>query len=423
MDRESETSRRVDLLRRRQPSGSCYYSTTSQSSTKPCCCYSLDSLSLSLVLRRAHCSNLSILDICVLDKAEKCFTPSTLNSTRHFRALTRFSSFQHLVRTASLPPRLALLQTLLFTDIMADLRLRISNSGFTSLVGDFVDSIASKFTKELPSSGHSLHITLLTRVEARELKERNVVNPFVNFGIESKDLVVLGLGSDRGAKFVVVLINKVNILRLKNGLPTKNFHISLSTLAGTGPEDVYHGIETLLVDPLYSDTTSLSTLDTLALHHLLRKDNSASLATSVLASSRFPSSPQPFLRIADAAFRLDRYKLAMVAYARTFDLTQASQASLRDYAIKQIGRCSRFTEWGPTYLERERPQFDDIEEENLKRFLVPWSEELKTRCTELSESLDAPVLSIESRERVNVQTAGGEYKLQRFFVSRAHFLF
>ncbi|GAA5823265.1 hypothetical protein JCM5353_005141 [Sporobolomyces roseus] len=299
---------------------------------------------------------------------------------------------------------------------MADLRVRISTSGFTSLVGDLIDSIALNFVKEASSSGHSFHITLLTKVEAHTLKERNVGTPFAGLRIESDDILVLGLGTDRGAKFVVVLINKINILRLKLGLPSKNFHISLSTPIGlSGPEDVYHGVETVPVDLLSSPHTSLATFDALALHHLLRQDFSPSLATSLFASSRFPSFPQPFLRIADAAYRLGQYKLAMVAYAQTFDLAEPSQTSLRNYALKQIGRCSRFAEWGPTYLDCERNQFDDVNEDCRKRLLGSWSEELRTRCAEMVESLDAPDLSIESRERANVRTNDGEYKLQRFF--------
>jgi len=307
---------------------------------------------------------------------------------------------------------------------MADLRVRISTSGFTSLVGDLIDSIASNFVKEVSSSGHSFHITLLKKVEAETLKERNVENPFANLRIESDDILVLGLGIDRGAKFVVVLVNKINILRLKLGLSSKNFHISLSTPVGlSGPEDVYHGVETVPVDLLSSPQTTLATFDALALHHLLRQDFSSSLATSLLASSRFPSSPRPFLRIADAAYRLGQYKLAMVAYAQTFDLAEPSQTSLRNYALKQIGRCSRFTEWGPTYLDCERAQLDDVDEDCRRRLMGSWSEELRTRCTEMVESLDAPKLSIGSRERVNVQTVNGEYKLQRFFVSLSAFLF
>lgn len=305
---------------------------------------------------------------------------------------------------------------------MCQLRVVVATSGYTSLVGSVIDSIASTHrTSEQQESKHATHITLLTKAEAQQLESNHRNNPFVNVAFVPDDLVVLGKGggTDRGGgpEVVVVLVNRANVLRLKAGLKLKFFHVTLSTPPDPDAEDYHTDLLGLFLEGVSTTATPLRTFDALAHHSFLRTEYQSSVSISLRAIRQYPSSPSPYLRIADASGRLEQFKLSMLSAARAYDLSRPSQHALRRYAVRQIGRASRYTDWGPSFSESERAQLDALEDDDKDLLSQPWSDKLKQRCLELADTLDPPTLSIESRDRVFVRVAGEEYRLQRFFVS------
>ncbi|GAA5950462.1 hypothetical protein JCM3765_004556 [Sporobolomyces pararoseus] len=300
---------------------------------------------------------------------------------------------------------------------MSQLRVQTAASGYTSLVGPAIDSIASTFTNPDDSQPkHAPHITLLTKAEAQELQDRALPNPFVDVQFEEDNMVTLGKGGGGGSQFIVVLLNRANILRLKVGLKLKFFHVTLTDPPSQEAETYYQDLLLLSLDRLSLPETPIRDVEALSHHHFLRQEYSSSIEVALLGLRRFPSSSQPFLRIAESSFRLEHFKLAMVAFARAYDLSHSSNFKLRRYCLKHIGRCSRRTDWGPTYLESEKPQFDGLQLNDKAQLLQPWSKSLWKGCLELCEDLEVPELSVASRERSFVHSSRQrEYGLPRFF--------
>jgi atypical dual specificity phosphatase len=311
---------------------------------------------------------------------------------------------------------------------MSNLQVVVHSSGYTSIVGtSFFTSLLSAL-EPLPSSSsntnsrHGLHITLLTKSEAASLKSRGVRNPFEGAVFTEEDVVLVGLGGDerQGIGFAVVLINRANVIRRKAGLPLKNFHISLSTPPSASPEDFPHDLSTLRRPLDMSALTSPTLLDALAHHYLLSSDFLSSFAAAsrlCVVSLPSPSAPKPFLRLADASYRLKSAKLAMLAYGRAFEL--ADEGAAKNYALKQLYRCSAETEWGTTWYERDWEQFEGLHDGLREELLKPWSEELREAIRSRAQKMDPPTLCIEAEDRLTVQHQGQDERMMRNFVRLA----
>ncbi|GAA5842019.1 hypothetical protein JCM3766R1_005725 [Sporobolomyces carnicolor] len=299
---------------------------------------------------------------------------------------------------------------------MAALRVVVASNGYTSLVGPLIDSISATFANVRDADPkHPPHVTLLTKHEAQFLKKRDVANPFFDVEFEPRDVVPLGTGGAGGQQFVSILLNRANRIRLESGLSLKFFHITLTLPPAQQAEDYFNDLVAHFFERLSGPDTPLCHFDALAYHHFLRREDASTINVALVARRRFPTSPRPFLRIADSSIRRQHHKLAMVAYARAYDLSAPADMPLRRYALKQIGRCSRATEWGPTVAETEQAQFDGLDEDVRVDLFRPWSLELRDACVAVAEGLEPPDLSIESRERISVRWDRQEYKLMRFF--------
>ena len=307
---------------------------------------------------------------------------------------------------------------------MAPLHIRISSNGYTALYGDELESLVKAHLPDWSTTAsHPLHITLLTKDEARSLDS----NPFTDAG-PPKDLVVVGLGGDRaqGALHLVVLANSLQVVRKKAGLPLKEFHITLSTPPRSSPEDWPHGLATLFADPRAEPHPPVKLLDALSLDYFLRSDFSAAYEIALrCTSSLHPPSAQSHIRLGDAALKLEQHKLAMLAYARAWEL--AEDDKVRQYALKGIGKCSLYTEWGTSFEERERGDLEGlptargkgkVTDGDHQALWTPWSTELRSEVAQMAEEMDKPELCLESREKVFLlDDAREEVRLMRFFVS------
>lgn len=313
-----------------------------------------------------------------------------------------------------------------YTVVMSDLRLVVHPSGYTSLTGTaFFTSLLSTLKVSAPSPAvnarHSLHVTLLTKHEASSLRERGVANPSEGAVFRRGDNVPVGLGGDerRGVSFAVVLVNRANVLRRRAGLPLKNFHLTLSTPPFSSPEDFPHDLSTLREPVHIPSLTSLPFLDALSHHFFL----SANFSSSFTAATRLytlslpsPSSPLPFVRLADAAYRHSNGKTAMLAYGRAFEL--ATSVGTREYALKQLWKCSDRTEWGTGWYEREEGELEELGRDVRGELLRPWGEELREAVCTRAEKMEPPTLMVEAEERLVVEVQGEDVRLMRNFVRR-----
>lgn len=301
---------------------------------------------------------------------------------------------------------------------MSSLRIHISSNGYTALFGDeLVELVQAHDPSFVPTASRPLHITLLTKAEARSLPR----NPFAN-ARPPTDLVPVGLGGDRelGILFLVVLINSFQAVRIRAGLPCKDFHISLRTPTHSSPEAHPHDLSTIVDDPLTSAKPSSALLDALSLHHFLRSDYELAYQVALRFTSRHPLPATPHIRLGDAALRLERPKIAMrgrrLAWELAFD-----EDKVRAYALNGIGKCGKEAEWGTTLTEREKEDLQDgLEGSGV---WTDWREELKDEVLRMSVEGDKPELCLESREKVWVKKKEGPHQLMRFFVSCLAFPF
>ncbi|GAA6001664.1 hypothetical protein JCM10207_002254 [Rhodosporidiobolus poonsookiae] len=307
---------------------------------------------------------------------------------------------------------------------MASLSLYIQpSSGYTSLTGTsalsllLADCLTPEQLDRARGVRDGLHVTLLTKIEARLLRQCGVANPFQDTVFTISDIVPLGLGGDsqRGVSFAVVLLNIAAVLRRKAGLPPKAFHISLETPPHASPEDFPHGLSTLRTPLDVKSLTSSTVLDALAHHYLLSADFSSSLSVAARFCALSPTCSKPWVRLGDAALALQHHKLMMLAFGRAWELAEADEP-VRAYAARQLGRCGRETEWGTTYFEYEAPQLEEVLDEGVRNRLVePWGSELKQVVFDLAEKAEPPVLAVEGRERAVLVHDGQENRLMRNF--------
>ncbi|BGP44999.1 hypothetical protein JCM10450v2_000814 [Rhodotorula kratochvilovae] len=281
---------------------------------------------------------------------------------------------------------------------MLPVKLLVNGSGYTALWDEAaLAPLISPFfdLAQLPSPRPSLHVTLLTKEEARSLAERGVANPFLDATFTSSDLVPLGL-SGNDATFLVLLSPKLNALRLSAGLPLADLHITLLTPPHASPSSVPHGLSTLRTPPPSTSTA----LDALAHHYLLARDYPASRAAAARACALDPASSRPLVRLGDAAARLGQCKLAHLAYAQAWErANKGGDERVRAYAGERMARTARGTEWGTTYLGGEGAELEDLSDGVQDLLLKPWSEALREEARERAEGMGAPQLCVEARKK------------------------
>ncbi|KAL8280974.1 hypothetical protein RQP46_006653 [Phenoliferia psychrophenolica] len=302
---------------------------------------------------------------------------------------------------------------------MSTPHIEISSSGFAGVFG--VEAFVEALIPDAPPPSHAFHITLLTKDEARSLISRGITPPFSS-ATPLSDLVPVGVAhAPGGATSVLVLFPSASKARKLASLPPKDFHITISTPAGTSTNDISHDLATLDVHPLASPTSSPRLLDTLALHHLLRGDLSEAFEVAQGTIERDSSSFKPFVRLGDAALRLERHKVAMLAFGQGFDLADEAESAVRRHCVSKIVQSSARTEWGVAMSKDELADLETLEAGVHEALLRPWSDELREAVlvkTEDGSGYIPPTLQIPSREPVYVPSAmpgRGFHKMQRFF--------
>lgn len=291
------------------------------------------------------------------------------------------------------------------------MHIRTFTSGYAAVYG--VELLVPSAFSDVSKGSH---ITLITKAEGETLKAKGIALPF-DENTSLADVFSLGLGgSENGTQFVGILFNSANVIRRKAFLPVKDFHITLKTREGSSAEDFRHDHDELHVQSLQLPDPTSTFLDNLAFHYSTFSSlYDLSIQASLIALSLDVTSAKPFVRLGDATFQIGAFKLSMLAFGRAYDLSLPN-SPVRKYAIKNISRCSRYTEWGQTIAESELDQVSELSTEVKSILWTPWSRQLGDELAEYSEKLQERDLVMEPREKIYVGLREGEVVLQRYFV-------
>ncbi|RLN98844.1 hypothetical protein BBJ28_00024476 [Nothophytophthora sp. Chile5] len=270
------------------------------------------------------------------------------------------------------------------------------------------------------------HITLATKDELREMSSSAVQEASETL---STRVFPIGLGGGNGATtallpggvyFIVCVWPKAQAFRAKYGLPVKDFHVSVSI---ANRHDLDKSSEALL------DRSCLLQLDRPSLEALSRQlvledQAERALEIATLLCSRFGSQTRRgWARLADAALRLGRSKLAMLSYGHLLGrLDDAVEGDGRGSPLwkrccTQLEVCSASTEWGPVFINGE---IDQVPEQLRGILCKPWMIATWLAIRE-SASSTTTRLSLPSRERLSTPLCSTIseplrlYELPRFF--------
>lgn len=169
--------------------------------------------------------------------------------------------------------------------------------------------------------------------------------------LDLSHLYPLGVARDVNTYYMVFIWNTGYIFRKKAKLQAKPlFHISSTTVS----PNLVPRINQLLhpFDPRGYD---IQVLDHLAFAFLHSGELDLALQTAVTLCERSSKDEKGWLRLGDISFKMEQYKLAMLAYGRLLHLITVSE-KLTNYATERISACSVHTEWGHVFLEEEVQQ-------------------------------------------------------------------
>ena len=283
--------------------------------------------------------------------------------------------------------------------------------GALAIVGPFIDELAQdgvqrarSITNIALNALQPYHITLFTKAEIRTLPRERVdaLQP------DLRHIYTAGVGGnkDTGVLYIVIIWAAGQQLRKQFGLAPKQFHITLSSADN---HDMDKGIDSLFPNQFPSNPTP-EFIDHAAftLHFFAQYSKAREYSLRLIVSQT--DSPKGYLRLADSALADGLYKLAMLAYACTYE--RADDAKIQSYCIKKLIDCSKETEWGLVFQEQEITELPD---EIAVVLLKPWP---ATLCEMISDKDIVPSLQLLPRDSLFVPCSRATekfYKLPRFF--------
>ncbi|KAF5379348.1 hypothetical protein D9757_007659 [Collybiopsis confluens] len=275
-----------------------------------------------------------------------------------------------------------------------DFRLLRTNQGLV-LTANGIQRLVSNAIFAVPPNlelQDSPRMILLTETECEIISEKqmNAIKP------DTTRLYCAGAGKSRTGEvyFASVIWAEGQRLRKSLGLPPRDLYV---TLTAQDDPDMDRSVHALLPGQL-PDQSSSEFLDHLVFTlHLLSDYATAQRYCAGLILSQ-PESSKGFLRLADSSFALFQYKLAMLSYARAFELASADD-KIQSYCLKRIEKCSHYSEWEQVFQQSELKQ---IPERLCQLLIQPWSEDLKTAISNIDL---APTFCLEPRTRLLIPVA------------------
>lgn len=231
------------------------------------------------------------------------------------------------------------------------------------------------------------HVTLVTKEERWALDAAAADEATREL---STRLFPIGLGaasSHPNVLFVVCVWPHGRAIRAKHGLPPKDFHLTLSV------EDE-HSIDkssSALIDPDCIYRLEEDALRALSRQLLLEfKPHEALRVATVLCEKLQHPSARGWQWLADAALATDKFRLAMLSYARALEASKRPEqldAAVERQCIAKMRACSIHTEYGLVFGTGE---MDQVPVELRGKLCRPWSIRLldsKRTCSDTTESL------------------------------------
>ncbi|KAH9854431.1 ATP dependent DNA ligase [Lenzites betulinus] len=279
--------------------------------------------------------------------------------------------------------------------------------GCLAVIGPRVDAVAqtaianfgtttyAQYTTRLCAASSTFHITVLAKDELRDGSVKAALPPLDS--IDTQHLHFVGIGGDpkSGTFFVVVVWPSGQVLRSRVGLGMKQFHI---TISARDDHTLDKGFDAVL-PANYLPNFSLDDpefLDHLAFTYFLEARYDRACTTAVRLCKLTHDSERGFLRLADAALKEGLHKLAMLAFACTFQ--RCTESRVREYCLSKLEECAHYTEWGAVFTDAEKHQ---IQGEFPRELLEPWSPELRYELSRRTLA-DVPSLSLPPREPMSI---------------------
>lgn len=238
------------------------------------------------------------------------------------------------------------------------------------------------------------HVTLATKDELRTLSAEAVAEAKEQLSPRCFPIGLGGAATHPHVLFVVCVWPKAQAFRAKHNLPLKDFHVSVTA-------DNSHVIDkfmTSLLDDQCHIQLDQTTLEVLCRQLLLesRPDRALQVATH-LCCTYATSTTRGWARLADAAFAMDSFKLAMLSYARVLDLLGSAEdnPALIKYCHTKMAACSSHTEWGLVFRDEE---FEQIPVELRPMLCRRWPTRVTSSIRPIARTA-APRLVTTSRER------------------------
>ncbi|KAF8603156.1 ATP dependent DNA ligase [Ceratobasidium sp. AG-I] len=250
--------------------------------------------------------------------------------------------------------------------------------GYLGVFGPLIDDIAREYIatlKELYGSpeqqplklkGGEYHITIASKPELQELRATGVISSddlktSLSLDVLNEDLQ---RSNQQGVYWVTGVWAIGQRFRSQLGLPTKQFHITLTSIDKHGIDKVSASY-LILIDHDEQSNISDSGLIPNQTEYLtsfaygLLAQNELVLAQSAaeLLVTGAPSAPRGFVCLGDASVQRKLWKLAMLCFGRALShhlgdsLDAISKPDkIATYCLKQLRRCSEHTEWGPIFV-------------------------------------------------------------------------
>ena len=262
--------------------------------------------------------------------------------------------------------------------IMTEQSMVRSFRGDYAVTGDIIDNtitvekekngksdVIMKAINPLSDSDCLHHITFCSKTEAASLSQASI-RAIKKMTVTASDVVSYGIHLNRTAHnaFIKVLWNKGNVMRVKNGLKPKDFHITLSALH-LNDDEVSHEIT---VQEVLTGSVTERQAEHLLYHLVHIKEDHAGamlLLNFWMHEADFAKSEKLIYRLAECLFKLRKYKACMFACVHLLQTMIATSEQVHAHtiysnAIRIMKKCAVKTQVSLVMTDTEHADFQDI---------------------------------------------------------------
>ncbi|EJD48931.1 hypothetical protein AURDEDRAFT_135858 [Auricularia subglabra TFB-10046 SS5] len=288
--------------------------------------------------------------------------------------------------------------------ITAETRIAVAGPSVDAIVNNALHSpaLAGSAKRSAP-----FHIELFVTAELLELRRAKAqALERICSGLDVQHILPVGICGREGSYWLLVVWNAGQLARKRLGLPPRAFYVQLSVLDDV---DVSQRGFASLLDGEFPSEPSLELLDHLSYAFSLEGNVTRAYDMARQACIRYSHSERGFLRLADAAFALEQWKVAMLAYGQTLSL--GGDEKLTQHCRRRMLVCAQHTEWGHVFLEDEMLTFPD----DLRSVLLrPWPDHVRTMLSTVysTDDVEPPSRCVDSTKRLVLPVPSPAHSLE-----------